>query len=215
MNILGHDLSAAERNKVTRAIAAAEKHTSGEIVVVAARASDDYIHVPIHLAAGCALAVPLLVPLFARFAPWSAITVSTLFLVQLCVFILVALLFSLPALRYAVTPMRLMRKYAHRHAAAQFLASNIVATKERTGILIFVSLLERYVEVIGDSGIAAKLSQRDWQKIVDEIVPLLKNKQTADALTLAVQLSGTLLARHFPAGHHNPNELPDRFIVIE
>jgi putative membrane protein len=214
MEIFGHDLSTAERRKVTEAITKAEQHTSGEIVVVAARASDDYIHVPIHLATAAALAVPLTVPLLAHFAAWSAISVYWLFVVQLCVFLVVALVFSIPVLRYAITPRRLMHKYAHRNAAAQFLATNISATRARTGVLIFVSLLERYVEVIGDKDIAVKISHADWQKIVDEMLPLLREKRAADALMLAVDRCGKMLAQHFPAGKRNPNELPDHFIVL-
>ena len=181
---------------------------------MAARASDDYVHVPLHIAAACALAVPLLVPLLARFMPWSVISVWQLFLVQLVVFIIVALVLSLPRLRYAVTPRAMMRKYAHRNAAAQFLASNMSATQGRTGVLIFVSLLERYVEVIGDKAIAEKLTQRDWQAIIDDMLPLLRDKKTIDAMVLAVERCGALLAQHFPGNAVNRNELPDRFIVL-
>ncbi len=215
MRFLGHDLTSVERSKVTLAIGAAERHTSGEIVVVAARASDDYIHVPIHVATACALAVPLTIPLLERWSPWSAISISGLLVVQLCVFIGIALLLSLPFFRYAITPRHLMHKYAHRNAAAQFLATNVSATKARTGVLIFVSLLERYVEVIGDKDIAEKLSQHDWQKIIDDMLPLLREKRTTDALVLAVARCGQLLAQHFPAGRSNPNELPDHFIVLD
>ena len=214
MLIFGHDFSPAQCRKVTEAITQAERRTSGEIVAVAARASDDYVHVPIHIAAACALAVPLLIPLLSRFMPWSSISVWQLFLTQLLVFIVLALVLSLPRLRYAVTPKSMMRKYAHRNAAAQFFATNISATKDSTGVLIFVSLLERYVEVVGDKGIAEKLTQRDWQAIIDEMLPLLRDKKSSDAMVLAVERCGALLAKHFPAGAQNKNELPDRFIVL-
>ncbi len=215
MLIFGHDLSPAQCRKVTEAIAQAERHTSGEIVAVAARASDDYVHVPIHIAAACALALPLLIPVLSRLMPWSSISVWQLFLTQLLVFIVLALVLSLPRLRYAVTPKSMMRKYAHRNAAAQFLAAQISATRARTGILIFVSLLERYVEVIGDKAIAAKLTQRDWQAIIDDMLPLLRDKKSADAMVLAAERCGALLATHFPASAHNKNELPNRFIVLD
>jgi len=214
MRFLGHDLSPAEHARVTAAITAAEKNTSGEIVVVAARESDDYVHVPLHIATAAALATPLAVPLLNRFASWSAITVSQLFLIQLGVFIVLAVVLSFPVLRYVVTPKRLMQKYAHRNAAAQFLARNMSNTRGRTGVLIFVSLLEHYVEVIGDQEIAAKLTPKDWKKIVDEMLPLLREKKTADALILAVEQCGALLAAHFPPGKDNPNELPDNFIIL-
>lgn len=214
MLIFGHDLSAAQCRKVSEAITKAERSTSGEIVAVAARASDDYVHVPIHIAAACALAVPLLVPLLSRSMPWSTISVWQVFLAQLLVFIALSLLLSLPRLRYAVTPKAMMWKYAHRNAAAQFLATNMSATQARTGVLIFVSVLERYVEVVGDKAISEKLNQHDWQAIIDEMLPLLREKKSADAIVLAVQRCGALLAKHFPAGIENKNELPDRFIVL-
>ena len=215
MRLFAHELSSADRGRVTQAITLAEKDTSGEIVVVAAHASDDYIHVPIHIATAAALAVPLAVPLLMAISPWSAISMQGLFLMQLCLFIGLALVLSLPFFRHAITPRKLMHKYAHRNAAAQFLASNITATRKRTGVLIFVSLHERYVEVIGDRDIAEKLSQRDWQKIIDDMLPLLRDKKTVDALVLAVERCGQLLTAHFPAGESNPNELPDRFIVLD
>ena len=215
MQFMGHDLSASERQKVTAAIISAEAHTTGEIVVVAARESDDYIHVPIHIATSCALAVPLVAWIWAKFFPWDEpLNLWWLFVAQLLVFIAVALGLSLPAIRRAITPMSLKRKYAHRNAAAQFLATNIAATRQRTGVLIFVSLLERYVEVIGDEASAAQLSAADWQKIVNEMVPLLGAGRTSDALVLGVEHAGAMLAKHFPAKGHVVNELPNRFIVL-
>ncbi len=214
MLVWGHDLSAAQRSKVTLAIKKAELLTSGEIVVVAAHESDDYIHVPIHIAAACALAVPFVLPFLSRFFPWSAVSLAWVFAAQLIVFIVAALVLSLPFLRYYTTPGRLMRKYAHRNAATQFLAVNTHGTGGRTGVLIFVSLLERYVEVIGDTAIAKKVSKADWQKIVDQMLPLLRERKTTDALILGVERCGKMLAQHFPAGSENPNELPDHFIVL-
>ena len=211
-----HELSPEERHKVTQAITATEAHTTGEIVVVAARESDDYIHVPLHIAAVCALAVPLLAWAWQHIQPWGeAWTLWGIFLTQLVVFVLFALVLSLPPLRRAITPAHLKRKYAHRNAASQFLATNIAATRSRTGVLIFVSMLERYVEVIGDEAIAAKLTQADWQKVIDEMLPMLGSGQTSAALVLGVERCGALLACHFPAGSHKANELPDRFIVLE
>ena len=69
--------------------------------------------------------------------------------------------------------------------------------------------------MIGDEAIAAKLSAADWQKIIDEMLPLLRDKKSCDALVLGVQHAGALLAKHFPAKSHAKNELPNRFIVLE
>ena len=209
-----HDVSQAERKRVVSAIKEAENHTSGEVIVVVAKQSDDYVHVPIHIAAGVALAMPFLLPWAARFFPWATVSLWWVFLIQLLVFIGVALILSQNWFRYLVTPRKLMRKYAHRNAATQFLTFHTHATGGRTGILIFVSLLERYVEVVGDTAISAKVKHAEWQKIVDEMLPLLKAHRLADALVLGVDQCGHTLAKHFPPNTPNPNELPDHFIVL-
>ncbi len=211
------DLSAEERGRVTRAITLAEKDTSGEIVVVVTRQSDDYIHVPLHIAAGVALAVPLLlyVPWFVRLFPWAEVSFKWIYLIQLLSFIVVALVLSIRSLRYLVTPRALMRKYAHRNAASQFLTRNMHTTRGRTGVLIFVSLLERFCEVVGDTEIAAKVDHATWQSIVDEMLPILHEERIGEGLVLGVRRCGEVLARHFPPGTENPDELPNHLIVID
>jgi putative membrane protein len=204
----------SDRHAVVAAIKIAELKTSGEIMVVVAKQSDDYVHVPIHIAAGMALAVPFVLPWAARFFPWASVTLWWVFAVQLILFIVVALVLSQSWFRYLVTPRRLMRKYAHRNAATQFLAVNTHSTGGRTGVLIFVSLLERYVEIVADTAIAAKVSHADWQRIVDQMLPLLKAQKLTEALVLGVEHSGAKLAKHFPPSTVNPNELPDHFIVL-
>ena len=211
---MSRDFSHAERLKVTEAIRSAEHSTSGEIIVVVALQSDDYIHVPLHIATGLALAVPLVLPVVERLLPWSSVSLSLVFIIQLVVFIVAAVIFSIHPLRYFLTPRKLMKKYAHRNAAAQFLARNAHGTRGRTGILLFVSLLERHVEVIGDTAISQKLSQADWQGIIAKMLPLLKNGKLTEAMTTGVGLCGLMLSQHFPPGADNPNELPDHFIVL-
>ena len=204
----------SDRHAVVAAIKDAELKTSGEIIVVVAKQSDDYVHVPIHIAAGMALAVPFVLPWLARFFPWASVTLWWVFAVQLIMFIVIALGLSQSWFRYLVTPRRLMRKYAHRNAATQFLAVNAHGTGGRTGVLIFVSLLERYVEIVADTAIADKVSHADWQRIIDQMLPLLKAQKLTEALELGVEHSGEKLAEHFPPSAANPNELPDHFIVL-
>jgi putative membrane protein len=204
----------AERQKVSLAIKKAELQTSGEIVVIAARQSDDYIHVPIHIAAGAALAVPFILPWLASFFPWTAVSLFWAFAIQLMTFIVVALVLNIGSLRYYITPRKLMHKYAKRNAAAQFLAVNAHGTGGRTGVLIFVSLLERYCEIIGDTAIAKKVNHTTWAAIIDEMRPLLQQGDLTKALVHAVERCGKELATHFPPGAENSNELPDHFIVL-
>jgi putative membrane protein len=207
--------SQAERDRVVAAIVAAERHTSGEIVVTAARESDDYIHVPLHIAAAAAFVAGLVVALAQWRGTWFEIGLWELLTAELLVFVAVALTLSLEGVRYWVTPRRLMVKYAHRNAASQFLAINAHMTRGRNGVLIFVSQLERYCEIIGDTAVAAKVPQSEWQAIVDAMLPMMRHGKAADALVTATERCGEVLSRYFPPKADNPDELPDRFVILE
>jgi putative membrane protein len=208
-------IAAADRDSVEAEIKREETHTSAEIVVVVASQCDDYIHVPLHIAAAVALAVPLLLPMFASWLPWSSMPLRWIFIAQMVVFIVTALVLECEPLRYYVTPRRLMRKYTHRFAAAEFLAVNIHATKGRNGLLIFASLLERHVEIVTDLGIAKRIPDAVWQQIVNEMIPLLRADQLNEALLHGVKRCGKELAQEFPLGRRNPNELPDKVILVD
>jgi putative membrane protein len=208
-------MSRADRERVISAIREAESRTSGEIVVVITTQSDDYIHVPLHVAAGIALIIPLILPALAPIFPWATISLPWVFLLQLACFIVLALILSIPTVRYTLTPKALMHKYAHRHAAAQFLGIQVHATEGRTGVLIFVSLVERYCEIVADLAISSKVDNSHWQFVVSEMLPLLRRRQQAEALILGVKRCGDFLAKHFPPGTPNPNELPDHLIIID
>ena len=88
------------------------------------------------------------------FTPWS---VQRIFLLQLVVFLVVGVVLALAPLRFALVPRAVRRARAHRAALEQFVVRGITRTKNRTGVLIFVSLAERYARIIADEGIAAKV----------------------------------------------------------
>ena len=119
-----------------------------------------------------------------------------------------------PALRIALTPKRLRYQRAHEAAAKQFLARNIHNTVERTGVLIFVSLAERYAEVVADSGINAKVRQDEWNAIIADLVAKAGAERLTDGFVGAIDAVGAMLAAHFPPRKRNPNELDDHLVEI-
>ena len=126
------------------AIREAEKRTSGQIVCVLAHSSSEYAYVPILWASVLALAAPW--PLI-EFTQWS---VQRIFLAQLVVFILVGYLLSWMPLRLALVPRPIRRLRAHRAALEQFVVRRVTHTRNRCGILIFVSMAEHYARIIAD-----------------------------------------------------------------
>lgn len=202
-------ISAKDRKRISRAISDAEKKTSGEIVAVVAASSDDYIFIPLLWAALAALAVP------AVLFPLTELHVAAIYAAQLGVFAMLGLLSQWRPLRLALVPRRVKRARAHRHATAQFLAQNLHMTKGRTGVLIFVSIAERFAEVIADQGIYEKVPPETWDGVVGELTRHIGENRVADGFVAATQMCADILAEHFPPGSADDNELPDHLIVLE
>ncbi|MBY0224177.1 MAG: TPM domain-containing protein [Hyphomicrobium sp.] len=202
-------ISEQDQARIGQAIVAAERKTSGEIVAVLSGESASYLHVPFLWAGLIALIVPW--PLV--YLTW--LPVQTIYLVQLATFMLILLLTLPRRVRYALVPQSVKRERAHRRAVEQFLVQNLHTTAGRTGVLIYVSVAERYAEIIADTGIDAKVPKGTWQAIVDDLTANIADGKAGDGFVHAVERSGDLLAKHFPPGTRDPNELPNHLIIIE
>lgn len=117
-------------------------------------------------------------------------------------------------LRLVLGPERLARR-AHEAALAAFVREGVSATKERSGVLIFVSLFEHRVEVVADTGIHQKVGPETWVQISNEIALGFKTRTPVEALEAAIDRVGSLLAQHFPGSHSDKNELSDDVRVRE
>jgi putative membrane protein len=201
--------TAQERAAISDAITRAEQHTSGEIVVVVARASAGYRAFALMCAALIALAVPL--PLI-HFTKWP---VEYIYLLQLIVFAVGAGLSQWGPLRIAITPSSIKRTRAHQRAVEQFLAQNLYTTKGHTGVLIYVSAAERYAEVIADEGIYKKVEPKVWDKVIAELTRHIGTGTRTEGFITAIDMCGAVLAEHFPPGHPNKDELSNHLIVLD
>ena len=201
-------VSEQDRARISTAIRAAEKKTSGEIVCVLAQSSSDVTALPILVAAVAALALPwLLVAL-------TAMSVHRILVLQVLVFVALALVLCVPQVRVALVPRRARRAVAHRAAMEQFTIRGIARKKDRTGILIFVSLAEHYARIIADVGIAGRVPQSEWQGAIDALVAHMKYGRIADGFIIAIEVCGRVLATHFPRAETSRDELPDRIYLI-
>jgi len=202
-------MSAADQERIAAAIRAVEAKTSGEIVCVLAKTSSDATALPVLLAAVGALVLPWLLVAF------TALSVQRILALQIIAFLVLLVVLCLPMVRVALMPRAARRHMAHRVAMEQFSVRGIARKKDRCGILIFVSLAERYVRIIADEGIAARVAQSEWQSAVDALIGHIRSGDIANGFVAAIDLCGKELATHFPrtdmaSGH----ELPDRIYVI-
>ena len=201
-------ISKQDHERIAAAIRAVEQKTSGEIVCVLARSSSDAVALPILIAAVVALALPwLLVAL-------TTLPVLRVLALQVLTFVALAGLLSLPRIRVMLMPRAARRAVAHRAAMEQFISRGIARTDDRCGILIFVSLAERYARVVADDGIAAKVPQRQWQAAVDALIAHMKDGRIADGFIAAIELCGNELAAHFPRTATSRDELPNKIYLV-
>jgi len=201
-------ISAKECERISTAIRAAEANTSGEIVCVLAQTSADATALPILLAAMAALTVPWFLVAF------TAMPVSRILALQIVVFIALAIILCLPRVRVALMPRAVRRAVAHRAAMEQFMIRGIARKVDRTGILIFVSLAERYARIIADEGIAARVPRTEWQSAIDALVAHISSGRIADGFIAAIDACGKVLAMHFPRSAATRSQLPDRIYLI-
>jgi putative membrane protein len=228
------ELTPTELSAVEAAVREAEKRTTGEIYCVVSEESSDYGETPLAYAAGVALLAPAILLLAGVhvsipdfFSTWSAAQVGQAIeqsvrsaligtiVLQGMLFVAAALIVAIPPVRRALTPRGLKRDRVRRRAAEQFLAKNLHLTRERTGVLIFVSLGERMAELIADDGIASQVEPKVWDQAMAALTEGLKRGQPAAGFAAAVGLCADVLAERFPPREgDNPNELPDAVVVL-
>lgn len=228
-------LTDADRARIEAAVKAAEAGTTGEIYCVVAPESSEYLETPLAWAAIAALVAPaVLLGLGVQVAApddigggWSAAQMSSaaeaaaraalsgaIFL-QGVLFVLTAIVVAIPPIRRFMTPRALKRDRVRRRAHEQFLAKNLQATRERTGVLIYVSANEHMAELIADEGIAAKVAPAAWEGAMARLIDGIRAGKPADGFEDAISLCGAILAEHFPPRTgDNPNELSDSVVVL-
>jgi putative membrane protein len=202
-------LTDEDRQKIASAIAETERTTSGEVVAVVAQAASDYRYVTL---LGPALTALLLPTILLTIEP--AMSAWTLYLAQAATFIVLALLAHLPPVRMALVPGTMKRRRASRLAREQFFEQRLHLTQGRTGVLIFVSIAEHYVEIIADQGINALVQPGTWDQAVADFVERVRAGRIAEGFLAVVEAVGTRLAEHFPRAADDRDELPNRLVEI-
>jgi putative membrane protein len=203
-------LSDQDRDRIIEAVRQAEASTAGEIVVVIDRAAGAYRSAPLVLALALVLVLPW--P-FLRLTTWSAETIYAIQLVAAAVSVLVLSIKG--RWRLKLVPRMLMRQRAHEAAQREFIARGLTATRERTGVLIYVAMAEHYAEVIADTGISDRVDAEIWRGILTTLVEHLRRGDIADGLVQATQAVGAVLAQHAPPRADDVDELPNNLIVID
>jgi putative membrane protein len=213
-----------DRERVKAAVAQAEAATSGEILPVVATVSGRYDRAEdlFGLLVALALLAAAWRPLMAAAeGGWGGGVDTTVGLGGALVVVAVGFIggaaaaSAFPALRSPFLPQAEMRQEVERRALEQFQERRVHGTAGGTGVLIYVSLSERLVRVVGDETIAARITQEDWSTIAQAVVDGMKKSRPAEGLIEAIRLSGERLAQHFPIRPGDRNERSNELTLID
>ncbi len=109
----------------------------------------------------------------------------------------------------------LWRRVRARERALQLFASlGVWDTEHNNGVLIYVLLADRAIEIVADRGIASHIPLPEWQALCDEVSERFRQGDLTAGCCVAVRSVGLRLARFFPASDGEVNELPNQPILL-
>lgn len=201
-------VTAKDRSRIEAAIRDAEKGTAGEIYVVIAHAPHGDPLVPVLVAAAVALLLPW--PLLFL----TGLSITAVLTIQAATFIVAATVLALARLSFGPLAHGFAEGAVRRSARTAFLSHGVHLTEERTGVLVYLALAERQVEIVADRTIHACVDQVVWDEIAAHVTAAARENRIAEGVVKAVDQAGTVLAAHFPPRPLDRNELPDKVVEI-
>ncbi|MFV8259679.1 TPM domain-containing protein [Bdellovibrio bacteriovorus] len=212
MSWINKYLSEADLARIEASISKVEETTSGEIVPVIVRRSSAVGHVP--------LTLTLLLTLFLiivefPFSDWLWVTpwVYLWPVIVVIFFGLSQVLAKSKWIQKVFVPEKDELDSVHRRAHLEFYLNRIHRTESGTGVLIFVSVMEKKAVVLADEGISKKLPKEHWDEILGMLGKQLHDGKWADGFVAAIEACGKDLQTHFPTGAGNSNQLKNHLIV--
>jgi putative membrane protein len=198
----------SEKARIREAVRTVEKGTSGEIATMVVDQSDVYLEAEVLggiLASG-------LVALIISIAVLH-VTIWTFVPIVCALYFPARLLFKrFPRLKIPFVNKKRMMHAVQERAVRAFYEKGLYRTRDENGILIFISILERKVWILGDRGVNLKVPPEIWQAHANEISVGIRNGRPCDALCAVIENCSRVLVEHFPRKEDDTNELPDELI---
>lgn len=213
-------LTKKEKDLIAEAVAQAEKNTSGEIAVVVAKQSCDYAIYELTFAVIMGLIFMVLSLIYFSKIDnylmnmfWSESKIITTSVIGLSTFVVITIFYflaNIPLIDRLVIPKSAKIEKVKDKAQLSFIEYGVSNTRDRTGVLIFISNLEKRVIILADTGIAAKYPNESWQLQVDRIIDGIRTNNFSTELTKVISEIGKVLAKNFPIKEDDANELSDK-----
>jgi putative membrane protein len=224
-------MTKSDSARIAAAIADVESKTSGEIFCVLTHHVSRYREVPLLWAALAAFILPpILVLIFLErlalasiFSSWTEDVaramqdlilrgLTTYAILQLGVFLIVAIIVALPGVRSALTPPALKRYRVRQAARRHFASAGARLSKDEPHVLIFASVRDRKVELVAHSSIHQIVGEGPWNAAIAAVTDAMSAGKPADGFVKAIEICGAALAQHFPPTGAPKNRLPNTIL---
>jgi putative membrane protein len=199
--------SEADCRRIEEAVGALEKKSATELVVAIVPRSTDYWQARLVVAIAWSLAAAHAVLQFRpHIAPFVAI------LLEVPIGVATFVLFGRGALARLLIPRGAASASVERRALELFAARGLTRTRDRTGMLILVSELERRVVILGDRGIHERVGDAGWRDHVDHVIAAIRRGEATRGLLEVIERLGAVHAALNPRRPDDTNELPDEIV---
>jgi putative membrane protein len=207
-------LTRAEADAIDAQVARVESRTGVQIVTAVVGKSDTYVELPWKaFALGASLAAFGVVVADAWRPDWVTSRTALLHAVTILGAAAASALLAVFVPAFGRLFLRATRREleVRHHAQSLFLTRELFRTRQRTGVLVLVSLFERRIEILPDTGLHDRVSEADWRAVIAPMTPLLRQARPFHALEEGLAaLEALLAAKGFRAAEGGANELPDR-----
>lgn len=202
------NITEEDKKLISEAIKKAEGHTSGEILPVILKQSDFYpaAHFRLALVMGVLASIIL-------YYNYDFDDPIALIWVQFPGMILGYAMAFIPFFKRLFTTNSEMNEEVHQRAIEVYFENKVSMTRDRTGIMIFVSLLEHKVEVLADCGINEKVEKEYWNELVANLGSQIGTGKKIEGMISAIESCGNSLTKSFPIKSDDTNEISDHLIT--
>ncbi len=198
----------AEREQIRLAVAAAESATSGEIATMVVARSDSYREAVTIGAVLVAALVALVIAIVSHHVTiWTYLPLTFILFFPSHWFISGA-----PLLQRPFIGRKRLAEAVQERAVRAFYEKGLYRTRHETGILIFISLFERKVWILGDRGINARIAPESWQQLARTLTTGIREGQACEALCAVIASCGAELAHYFPREADDADELQNELL---
>ncbi len=196
------------QKKIKSKIKEVEEKSSCELVAMITQKSDEYTFIPIMYAAVFSLMYPMF-----HFTFFSGTNLENIYNIQLLLFAVTLLIVQNSYIKYLLIPKSVKHKRASHNAHKQFVIQGLHQTSNHQAVLFFVSIKEKYVEIIVDSGVSEKIDNEFLETVVHHFTQKVKEGNFGEGYLDAIEMCSNKLIETFPSSEHH-DILPNDLIIV-